>query len=101
MSRASVGRIQASAARKGRGDEPEPDLKRARCDADGRRRGQIENEVSAKMPDYQRRLWCMTALDWGFSTGETANQLMQLSSQNARKRLEIRDRDCQQCSRGY
>ena len=60
-----------------------------------------ENAVRArKWPDYQRCLeraprnhgdtgadvsradfvWCMTALDWGYSTDETANQLMQVSS---------------------
>jgi hypothetical protein len=60
-----------------------------------------ENAVRArKWPDYQRCLeraprnhgdtgpdvsradfvWCMTALDWGFNTDETANQLMQVSS---------------------
>jgi hypothetical protein len=59
------------------------------------------NAVRArKWPDYQRCLeraprnhgdtgpdvsradfvWCMTALDWGYTTDETANQLMQLSS---------------------
>jgi hypothetical protein len=58
-----------------------------------------ENAVRArKWPDYQRCLervprnhgdtgpdvsradfvWCMTALDWGYNTEETANQLMQL-----------------------
>jgi hypothetical protein len=33
-------------------------------------------------PDISRAdfVWCMTALDWGYSTDETANQLMQLSS---------------------
>jgi hypothetical protein len=33
-------------------------------------------------PDISRAdfVWCMTAIDWGYSTDETANQLMQLSS---------------------
>jgi hypothetical protein len=33
-------------------------------------------------PDISRAdfVWCMTALDWGYSTDETANQLMQLSA---------------------
>ncbi len=59
-----------------------------------------ENAIRARRwPDYQRCLeraprnrdtgpdvsradfaWCMTALDWGFSTDETANKLLQVSS---------------------